>query len=106
MTRDATRSSASRDRATRSRIGQLETEEDRQLDADVAQRERDLAAGHGDVRWIGLLVVSADTEEALDEACMEIEIAASQAFLDLRRLVGQQLEGFMAAALPLGVGLG
>jgi hypothetical protein len=50
--------------------------------------------------------VSADGEEALDDACMGIEIAATQALLDLRRLVGQQLEGFVAAALPLGVGLG
>lgn len=106
--RDARRHQVERvsDRATRSRIGQLETEQDRQLDADVAQRERDLAAGHGDVRWLGLLVVSADTGEALDEACMGIEIAATQALLDLRRLVGQQLEGFIAAALPFGVGLG
>lgn len=105
--RDARRHQVERvgDRATRKRIGQLETEEDRQHDADVAQRERDLAAGHGDVRWLGLVVVSADAEEALDDACMEIEIAATQALLDLRRLVGQQVEGFVAAALPLGVGL-
>jgi hypothetical protein len=106
--RDARRHQVERvtDRATRKRIGQLETEEDRQLDADVAQREKDIAAGHGDVRWIGLIAVSADSEEALDDACTEIEIAASQAFLDLRRLVGQQVEGFLAAALPFGVGLG
>ncbi|MFK4088797.1 SCO6880 family protein [Kribbella sp. NPDC020789] len=105
--RDARRHQVERitDRATRSRIGQLETEEDRQLDADVAQRERDLAAGHGDVRWLGLLVVSGDDEETLDDACMEMEIAATQALLDVRRLVGQQLEGFMAATLPFGTGL-
>ncbi|MFG1912482.1 hypothetical protein [Kribbella sp. NPDC048928] len=58
------------------------------------------------MRWLGLLVVSADDEDALGDACMEIEIAATQALLDLRRLVGQQLEGFIAAALPFGVGLG
>jgi hypothetical protein len=105
--RDARRHQVERvtDRSTRAKIGQLETEEDRQLDADVAQRERDLAAGHGDVRWLGLVVVSADNEEALDDACMEIEIAATQALLDLRRLVGQQIEGFIAAALPFGIGL-
>ncbi|MEU4193603.1 SCO6880 family protein [Kribbella sp. NPDC026611] len=106
--RDARRHQVERvtDRATRKRVGQMETEEDRQLDADVAQQEKDLAAGHGDVRWIGLIAVSADTEETLDEACTEIEIAASQALLDVRRLVGQQIEGFLAAALPFGVGLG
>jgi hypothetical protein len=106
--RDARRHRVERvtDRATRARIGQLETEEDRLVDADVAQREKDLAAGHGDVRWLGLLVVSADTDEALDEACTELEIAGAQALIDLRRLAGQQLEGFVAAALPFGVGLG
>jgi hypothetical protein len=106
--RDARRDQVERvtDRATRAKIGQLETEQDRQLDADVAQREKDLAAGHGDVRWIGLLAVSADDEQSLDDACTEMEIAASQALLDLRRLVGQQVEGFLAAALPFGVGLG
>ena len=106
--RDARRHRVERvtDRATRHRIGQLETEEDRQLDADVAQREKDLAAGHGDIRWLGLLAVSADTEESLDEACMEMEIAAAQALIEVRRLVGQQLEGFLAAALPFGTGLG
>ncbi|MER7243092.1 SCO6880 family protein [Kribbella sp. NPDC000426] len=105
--RDARRHQVERisDRATRNRIGQLESEEDRQLDADVAQRERDLAAGHGDVRWLGLVAVSADSEDALDDACMEVEIAAGQALLDLRRLVGQQMEGFLAAALPFGMGL-
>lgn len=105
--RDARRHQVERisDRSTRARIGQLETEEDRQQDADVAQRERDLAAGHGDVRWLGLVVVSADDEDKLDDACMEIEIAATQSLLDLRRLVGQQAEGFMAAALPFGIGL-
>lgn len=106
--RDARRHHVERvtDRATRARIGQLESEEDRQLDADVAQREKDLAAGHGDVRWLGLLAVSADTEEALDEACAELEIAAAQALIEMRRLVGQQLEGFLATALPFGIGLG
>lgn len=105
--RDARRDQVERltDRSTRSRIGQLETEQDRQVDADVAQRERDLAEGHGDVRWVGLLAVSADDLDALDDACAAIEVAASQALLDLRRLVGQQAEAFLAAALPFGTGL-
>ncbi|MGC4939978.1 SCO6880 family protein [Kribbella sp. DT2] len=105
--RDARRHQVDRvtERATRRKIGQLETEEDRQLDADVAQREKDLAAGHGDVRWIGLLAISADDEEKLDEACTEMEIAAARALIDLRRLVGQQLDGFLATTLPFGTGL-
>lgn len=105
--RDARRDKVERltDRATRSRIGQLETEQDRQIDADVARREADLAAGHGDVRWIGLLVVSADDLDGLNDACNELENAASQALLDMRKVVGQQAEAFLAASLPFGMGL-
>ena len=93
------------DRATRSRIGQIETEHDRQIDADVDQRERDLAEGHADVRWVGLLAVSADSLDELDDACSQMELAASQAMLDLRRVVGQQAEAFVAAALPFCSGI-
>ena len=93
------------DRAMRDRIGQLETEQDRQIDADVSRRETDLAAGHGDVRWIGLLVVSADDLDGLNDACNELENAASQALLDVRKVVGQQAEAFLAASLPFGMGL-
>lgn len=105
--RDARRDRVERvtDRATRSRIGQIETEQDRQTDADVAQRERDLAEGHSDVRWVGLLAVSADSLDELDDACAQMELAASQAMLDLRRVVGQQAEAFVAAALPFCAGI-
>ncbi|MFC0627461.1 SCO6880 family protein [Kribbella deserti] len=105
--RDARRDRVERltDRATRARLGQLETEQDKQIEADVAQREADLAAGHGDVRWVGLLVVSADDLEALNDSCNELENAASQALLDMRKLVGQQAEAFLAASLPFGSGL-
>jgi hypothetical protein len=105
--RDARRDRVERvtDRATRSRIGQIETEQDRQTDADVAQRERDLAEGHADVRWVGLLAVSADSLDELDDACAQMELAASQAMLDLRRVVGQQAEAFVAAALPFCAGI-
>lgn len=105
--RDARRDRVERvtDRSTRSRIGQLESAQDRQVDADVIQREVDLAEGHADVRWVGLLAVAADTLDELEDACAQLELAASQSMLDLRRVVGQQAEALVAAAVPLCTGL-
>jgi hypothetical protein len=89
------------DAAQRARIGQVEDESQRQAYDDVLTRERQLVAGHGDLRFVGLLAVTAPTPDALDDACGQIESAAVQAMVDLRRLVGQQAEAFAAAALPL-----
>lgn len=93
------------DAAQRERLGQIETETQRQEHADVLRRERELVAGHGDLRFAGLVAVSADTAEHLEEACGAVETAASQALVDVRRLVGEQAEAFIAAALPLARGL-
>ncbi len=93
------------DAAQRERLGQIESEAQRREHDDVLRRERELVAGHGDMRFAGLVAVSADTSEGLEEACGAIETAATQALVDLRRLVGEQAEAFTAAALPLGRGL-
>jgi len=93
------------DAAQRQRLGQLETEAQRQEHEDVLRRERELVAGHGDLRFAGLVAVTAESAEALEEACGAIETGANQALVDLRRLVGEQAEAFIAAALPLGRGL-
>lgn len=93
------------DQAQRERMGQLTSEAQLQERADVVKRERELVAGHGDVRFAGFIAVSAPSEEALEDACGVIETAATQALVDLRRLVGQQAEAFTAAALPFGRGL-
>lgn len=93
------------DTAQRQRLGQLETESQRQEHDDVIRREKELVAGHGDMRFAGLLAVTAETAEALEEACGAVETAATQALVDVRRLVGEQAEAFIAAALPLGRGL-
>ena len=93
------------DAAQRARIGQIEDEALAAEFRDVLARERELVAGHGELRFVGLLAVTAATGEELDSACGQIETAATQAMVDLRRLVGQQGEAFAAAALPLGRGL-
>lgn len=93
------------DSAQRRRFGQLETEMQREELRDVERRERELVSGHGDMRWAGFVSVSADSREALDEACSVLETAATQALVDVKLLGAQQAEAFVAAALPLGVGL-
>lgn len=89
------------DRAQRNKIGQIEdAAQTAELD-DVLQQEADLTAGHGVLRYTGLVSVSAPTIEDLDTAVASIEQAAIQASCETRRLVGQQAQAFTAAALPL-----
>lgn len=89
----------------RSKFGRLETEAERREYEDVLQRERELVAGHGEVRFVGLVSVSAPTAELLDDATAKLEQEASRAMVDLVRLVGQQAEAFLAASLPFGRGM-
>jgi hypothetical protein len=93
------------DAAQRARIGRLEDESIRAEAADLVRREQDLVAGHGDLRFAGLITVSAATRDELDAACRATEAAAGQAMCELRRLVGQQGQAHAAAALPLARGL-
>lgn len=93
------------DAAQRARIGQLADEAMNTEANDVAERERELAAGHTVLDFTGLLTVTATNADELDAACAELEIAAGQAGCELRRLVGQQAQAFAAAALPLCRGL-
>jgi hypothetical protein len=93
------------DAAQRTRIGRLEDEAIRAEAADLIRREQDLVAGHGDLRFAGLITVTAKTREDLDAACLATEAAAAQAMCELRRLVGQQGQAHAAASLPLARGL-
>ena len=89
------------DAGTRTRTGRVEDEAHRAEAADVARRESDLVAGHADLRFVGLLTVTADTEADLDAACVATEAAAAQGMCEVRRLAGQQAHAFLAGALPL-----
>ena len=93
------------DAAQRGRMGQLEDEATRAEAADLVRREQELVAGHGDLRYVGLLTVSAQTADELAAACAATESAAAQAMCEIRRLVGQQGQAFVAAALPFARGV-
>ncbi|WP_149203858.1 SCO6880 family protein [Actinotalea subterranea] len=93
------------DAAQRQRIGQVE---DRAVVAEVEdldRREAELVAGHGDLRFSGLVSVSAPDRAGLDDACRSVESDAARAMCDLVRLVGQQGAGHLASALPLARGV-
>ena len=93
------------DAAHRARIGQISDAGAEQEWADVTQRERDLIAGHGDLRYAGFVVVTAPDVDALQAAKSAIEQAAVQAGCETRLLLGQQAQAFTAAALPLCRGI-
>lgn len=85
----------------RQRIGQIEDASQTAEFHDVLQQEADLTAGHGVLRYTGLISVSAVSAEELDAAVAAVEQAAIQASCETRLLVGQQAQAFTAAALPL-----
>jgi hypothetical protein len=89
------------DQAQRAKIGQIEDAATTAEYADVLKQEADLTSGHGVVRYVGLISVSAKTEDDLQAALAAIEQAAVQANCETRTLVGQQAQAFTAAALPL-----
>lgn len=89
------------DAAQRAKIGQIEDAAQTAEYHDVLQQEADLTAGHGILRYTGLISVSAPTVDELDAAVAAIEQAAIQASCETRLLVGQQAAAFTAAALPL-----
>jgi hypothetical protein len=89
------------DATQRARIGQIEDAAQTAEYHDVLQQESELTAGHGVLRYSGLISISAPTEPELEAAVAAIEQAAIQASCETRRLVGQQAQAFTAAALPL-----
>jgi hypothetical protein len=90
------------DAAQRQRIGQIEDAQQSAEYHDVLQQEADLTAGHGILRCTGLITVSAADPDELESAVAAIEQAAIQASCETRRLWGQQAQGFVVAALPIG----
>ena len=89
------------DAAQRRKVGQVEDPQASAEFQDVLQQESELTAGHGILRVVGLVSVSAPTPGELDAAVAQIEQAAIQSSCETRRLVGQQAQAFTAAALPL-----
>jgi hypothetical protein len=89
------------DSMQKARIGAISDLADTAELDDVLDRERALVAGHADIRFTGLLTITANTADDLEAAVASVERAAIQSGCETRRLVGQQAQAFAAAALPL-----
>lgn len=89
------------DAAQKERIGAIGDLADAQELADVMDRERALVSGHADLRFTGLIAVTAPAKGELDAAVSQIQRAATQVACETRLLYGQQARAFAAAALPL-----
>jgi hypothetical protein len=92
------------DEELRQKLGFLGTAKRRNQADAVARREQELADGHADVRFSGYITVTADSPEALAEACGEVEHAAGQSRLELQRCDGEQ-ELCFSYTLPMARGL-
>lgn len=92
------------DEELRTRAGFATTARRQRAQETAARREHELADGHADYRLAGYVTVTAPSADALDAACSEVEQAAHQSALELRRLNGQQDVAF-TWTLPLGRGL-
>lgn len=76
----------------------------RKIQQAVTTREAELASGWAEVRFAGFVTVSARTPEQLDASCAEIEHAASQSRVVLRRMDGEHGEA-LTYTMPLARGL-
>jgi hypothetical protein len=93
------------DEAQRERLGQVESAREDEEHASVLRRERELVLGHVEYRFTGYVTVSAGTETELEDACAQIEQAAVRSVLEVRRVLGEQDQAFIAAALPFTRGV-
>lgn len=87
--------------AQKARIGALADLSDTVEAGDVLDRERALIAGHAEIRFTGLIAITAPARDDLEAAVAEIHRAAVQSGCETRRLYGQQARAFTTAALPL-----
>ncbi len=78
---------------------------DRKRLTDVAEQESQLARGHSLVRVAGAAAVTVPAGGAIEDAAAAFEGSARAAGYQLLRLDLAQDSGFVAAVLPLGVGL-
>ena len=93
------------DQKIRDKFGKVTTMRDMQGEDETERKLAELLAGHGYVRMVLLVAVSADDLDGLEEATGEIQTLANLSRLDLRILYAQQSAAFAATCLPLGLGV-
>jgi hypothetical protein len=93
------------DQKIRDKFGKATTMRDVQGEDETERKLAELLAGHGYLRMVLLVAVSADDLDGLEEATGEIQTLANLSRLDLRILYAQQSAAFAATCLPLGLGV-
>lgn len=93
------------DQLIRDKVGKATTMRDQQSESETERKLSELLAGHGYMRMVLLVAVSADDLDGLEEATGEIQTLANLSRMDLRTLYAQQSAAFAAACLPLGLGV-
>jgi hypothetical protein len=101
---EAARTAEVAEEMQRERQGFLTTAQVRRRQQAAAGREEELADGHALLRWVGMVVVSERSEDALERSTTNVEHAGAQARLEMQRLYGEQDAAF-ASTLPLCRGL-
>ena len=90
------------DAATKEDQGRRVDARHRRATETLLEREQELMAGFPEMAYLGLVTVSASSEEELDDRSDEVEQIAREAGIELRILDGRQ-DVAWAAALPLGL---
>jgi hypothetical protein len=93
------------DQFLRDKVGKQTTMRDEIAETETERKLSELLAGHGYMRTVILVAVSADDLDELEEATGEIQTLANLSRVDLRLLYAQQSAAFAAACLPLGLGV-
>jgi hypothetical protein len=101
---EASRTADLADSELRRRSGFMSTARHSRESEVLARRESELADGHASFRYSGFLTISAATEPELVAAVEQVQHAASQARLVIRRLYGDQATAY-TCTLPLARGL-
>jgi hypothetical protein len=89
------------DAESKSRRGFRISARDHKRIAEVEAREHELAQGHAEFRFAGLIDVTAPDETALDAAAAALEQAAARSLVDLRPLEARHDQAWVAC-LPVG----
>jgi hypothetical protein len=92
------------DQQLRESKGFLTTHRKRREQQGIERRAAELQEGYAEYRFAGYVTVTAGDLDALESACAEVEHAAQQSGLELRRLVGEQDDAF-TYTLPLARGV-
>jgi len=70
---------------------------------DVNERERELVQGFGDLEFLGLVTVTASTEDELLANVSQMRSAMEGRAMEVRSMNGQQLAAFNCGRLPLAL---